>query len=109
MTRVNKEHSTITVRLPEGDKSLPTFHASLIKPYKPNDDEEFPGRKRDAPEPVNVDGELEHFVDKIVDHKKTSKGNFYLIRWQGEGPENDLWIHESYLENNEALDVYLGN
>lgn len=109
VTHVNDEFSTVTLQLPEGDYSFPTFHTRLVKPYKSNDDEMFPGRKRAPPDPVEVDGELEHFVEKIVDHKSNSKGKFYLVRWQGEGPENDLWIHESYLQDNEALGIYLSN
>jgi hypothetical protein len=102
----NNDCSTVTLKLAQGDKSFPTFHALLVKPYKENDDSLFPDCAVVPPDLVEVEGKLEHFVDRIVDHKHQRNGYHYLVRWQGESPANDLWIHESYLEDNKAVDKY---
>ena len=67
-----------------------------------------------APYPVGTatvhspNGEEEFFVDKIVDERTIGKRKQYLVRWVNEGPEEDKWIAAEYLEDNEALDVWLG-
>ena len=55
--------------------------------------------------------QLEHFVEKIIDEKKSHGrgGNKYLVRWRGQGPENDLWLPRKELKDNEALDVWLAS
>jgi hypothetical protein len=70
-----------------------------------------PSRTLHAPEPINVNDNLEHYVDKILDERK-SKGRGqtrYLVRWVGQGPEYDLWLPQKELENCEALDVWLAS
>lgn len=106
VTKVHSEASTVTVQLPTGSKTFPTFHTSLVKPFQPNDNDIFPGRANSPPNPVVVDGEVEHFVERIIDHKKIPGGFKYLIRWQGESPASDEWIHHAFLEDNSCVDDY---
>ena len=50
------ETSSYKLKLPNSTNIFPTFHASQIKPFTPNDNEHFPLRKNtDIPEPVLVD------------------------------------------------------
>lgn len=80
-------------------------------PFIENDAKLFPGRDLISPEPVNVNDNLEHYIDRIVDEKKTRGrgGTRYLVRWVGQGPEFDLWIPQKELDDCEALDIWLAS
>jgi Chromo (CHRromatin Organisation MOdifier) domain len=106
VTGTNTEASTVTLEIPNQPNIFPTFHTSLIKPYHDNDNSKFPGRTLEEPGPIEVDGVDEYFVDRILDHKKISKGYRYLVRWRGYGPGEDRWICGADLEENSALDKY---
>ena len=43
-------------------------------------------------------------MDKIVDEQRRGKSRQYLVRWKGKGPEGDIWLPASEVENCEALD-----
>jgi len=102
------EASSYKLNLLNTTNIFPTFHASQIKPFIPNDDKIFPSRKNtDIPEPVLVDGELENYVDRILDFKMRNRKPSYLVRWVGFGPEHDEWLPASMLEDNEALDRWI--
>jgi len=102
------ETSTYKLNLPHTTNIFPTFHSSQIKLFIPNDNEIFPSRKNaEIPEPVLVDGELENYVDRILDFKRINKKPSYLVRWVGFGPEHDEWLPASMLEDNEALDRWI--
>jgi Chromo (CHRromatin Organisation MOdifier) domain len=94
------------LEIPNQPNVFPTFHTSLIKPFHDNDDIKFPSHCLEKPGPIKVEGELEYFVDKILDHKKIGKGHRYLVRWRGYGPGDDRWIRGADLEDNIALDEY---
>lgn len=113
--KINPEHSTVTLDLPSTHNIFPVFHTSEVLPFIENDDALFPSRILHSPEPVFVNEDLEHFVDKIIDEKKSLArlggrgGMKYLVRWLGQGPENDLWLPRKELEHNAALDVWLAS
>lgn len=99
-------HSSIyTLRLPPGAKNHPTFHASQLRAFVPNDDEMFPSRKLAQPGPiVTENGTTEYFIDRTIDERRWGRGRQYLVRWTGYGPEADLWLPRSSLLDTEALD-----
>ena len=109
--KIDPEHSTVTLDLPSSHNIFPVFHTSEILPFIENDETLFPSRHLHSPEPVMVNDQLEHFVEKIIDEKKSRGrgGNKYLVRWRGQGPENDLWLPRKELKDNEALDVWLAS
>lgn len=88
------EMSSYTLDLLGDKKIFPTFHASLLKPYKPNDPDLFPSRELARPEPiVGDDGEDEWPVKAVIDHKKTRRGgDKYLVRYDGYRPNGDRWL-----------------
>lgn len=111
ITAINPEHSTITLDLPHSTNVHPVFHTSEILPYIVNNDTLFPSRALHSPEPVIVDGNLEHFVDRILDQRKGRgrAGTQYLVRWRGQGPEEDIWLPHRELSDNAALDTWIAS
>jgi hypothetical protein len=108
---INPKHSTVTLNLPQSTDIFPVFHTSEVMPFIENDESLFPSRILHAPEPIKVNDNLEHFIDKIVDERR-GKGRGqtrYLVRWVGQGPEHDLWLPQKEIENCEALDIWLAS
>ncbi|KAF8810695.1 hypothetical protein BYT27DRAFT_7062538, partial [Phlegmacium glaucopus] len=46
------DSSNYTLQLPTSTNIFPTFHASHLKPFIPNDDKLFPTCKRQEPAPI---------------------------------------------------------
>ena len=103
---VNNDASVVELHIPSAPNIFPKFHASLVKPFRQNDDSKYPSRTLDAPGPIEVDGEQEFFIDRIVDHKKVGRTYKYLVRWKGEHAGADRWLTEKYLLETEALENY---
>ena len=100
----DEKHSTVTLDLPNRPNIFPVFHTSEIRPFSENDNDLFPSRALIPPEPITIDGQQEFFIDKIVDERRKGKKTSYRVRWQGEGPEGDLWLSAEELCDCEALD-----
>jgi hypothetical protein len=99
---------TDLLNLPHTTNVFPTFHSSQIKTFLPNDDEIFPLHKNaKIPKPVLVDGELENYINHILNFKRINKKPSYLVCWVGFSPEHDKWLPASMLEDNEALDHWI--
>jgi hypothetical protein len=69
--KVDPEHSTVTLNLPRSPDIFPVFRTSEIMPFIENDESLFPSRTLHAPEPINIDNNLEHYIDKIIDERKS--------------------------------------
>jgi hypothetical protein len=64
--------STVTLELPavlKARRIMPIFHASLIKPHVPNDDERFPHRDVLRHYDFGQEAEEEWFVDELVAYR----------------------------------------
>jgi hypothetical protein len=111
ITKIDPIHSTVTLNIPRSHKIFPVFHTSEILPFIENNEELFPSRILHAPEPVIVNDSLEYLIDKIIDEKKLrGRGGWqYLVRWIGQGPENDTWLPQKELEECEALDIWISS
>ena len=66
----------------------PIFHISLLEPYH---ESTKPRRVQATPQPVEVEGELEHEVARILDSKIERQSLKYLVDWAGYGPEEQMW------------------
>ena len=92
------------LKLPEHMHIHDVFHVSLLKKY-------IPGKTPAPPVPIEVDGELEYEVEKILLHrdrttKKITKHSTqhttkreYYIKWLGYGPEHCTWEPEGNLKH----------
>jgi hypothetical protein len=104
---IDAKHSTVTLDLPNLPNIFPVFHTSELRPFNENDDVQFPSRALIPREPITINGQQEFFIDKIVDERKRAKKTLYRVRWQGEGPEGDIWLPAEELTDCEALDKWI--
>jgi hypothetical protein len=105
--KARPEVSSYSLDLPNQPNIFPTFHASELRRFVPNDDTLFPSRKFARPPPVlTADGEEEWTVEEIIDERRRGHGMQYLVRWSGYGEEEDRWLLRRELEKNAALDVW---
>ena len=104
---VHPDTSTYTLDLPNSPNIFPTFHASQLHQYTPNDPNLFPNCELPGPSPIVTNkGQLENFIDKIINKKNIGCRKKYLVQWVGFGAENDEWISCQGLKDCEALDVW---
>ena len=100
-----------TLKLPDvwvKAKLHPTFHVSLLKPYRSD------GKVHPPPPPLEIDGHLEYEVEdilqvrtKVTNRRKLKDGTFstgrtrneFLIKYVGYGYEHCTWEPESNLQN----------
>lgn len=80
-----------------------TQHVSMLEPYKGNP------MRDERPDPVEVDGELEFKIDRILETRKKGRGLQYLVRWQGYGDSENTWEPRSILEDTVALEEFEKN
>lgn len=100
--------STYTLHLPEYSKIHRTFHSSLLHTCVENDPELFPSRTLEKPGPIiTANGEIEYFIDKIINQCTRGRGKQYLVCWLGYGPESDLWLPRHELVDTEAYTEWL--
>jgi hypothetical protein len=100
--------SNYTLDLPNSPNTYPTYHASELKTFVPNDASLFPSRELSNPQPVvTLDGLEEFLVQDIIDARRRGRGWQYLVRWVGYGPEHDRWLAGSALDDCKALDIWL--
>jgi hypothetical protein len=91
--------STVTLDLPSSPNIFPTFHISLIKPFHPNNDIEYPHRA--------INDQQEFFVESIIDHRSRGRGHQFLVKFQGYPDFYDRWISGRELANDSALNHYI--
>ena len=71
------------LRLPQKYGRLhPTFHVSLLELYARRTGEE-------PPEPIDIDGEPEFEVERILDAHGKGKKRKWLVRWKGWSDDDD--------------------
>jgi hypothetical protein len=103
ITHAYPASSTYTLLLPESTKIHRTFHSSLLRPFIENDPVLFPAHTLECPGPiVTAEGEVEYFIDRIIDQCMRGHGKQFLVRWLGYGPDQDLWLPQREVVETEA-------
>ena len=74
----------------------PVFHASKLITYS---DPTIHGQKTVPPSPIQIKGQEEWEVEKILQHCQRYGKNKYLIRWKEFNQGEDTWESEENLEN----------
>src|ERR1700683_3486029 len=75
ITDTHIETSNYTLELPNSPNTYPTYHASELKAFLPNDSTLFPSCETAQPQPiVTADGLEEYHVQEIIDSRRRGKG-----------------------------------
>ena len=80
--------NTVRLTLPPRLQVHPTFHVSLLKPFRPSP---FPSRVPQPSPPIDVQGEEEFEVEQLLDSRRRRGRIQYLVRWKGYGSQDDSW------------------
>ena len=100
-----RTHS-FTLRLPNTFRGVhPDFHVSMLEPAFPN---EIPNCVQSPPPPVDIEGELEYEISKIVDSKIDKRRScklLYLVCWLGyKNTDEELsWLPATELKHANEL------
>lgn len=81
----------------------PMFHASLLRPFEPNDDLLFPSRESKHFYDFGMPDDDEWFVDEIVGHRFTGASIEFNVRWTA---GDHTWEPYSGVRSLAALDQY---
>jgi len=78
------------LKLPKDVQIHPVFHVMLLQPRK---ESRFPGRHPPEPAAIEVEGEEEYEVEKVLESRRYGRWKKlqYLVHWKGWGPEHDSW------------------
>jgi transposase InsO family protein len=88
------------LELPPSIKVHPVFHASKLR--KASEDP-LPGQHNPAPPPIEVDGELEWEVEKILGVRTLRKQLRYRVKWVGLDDDPDEYLPEDLNHSPRAL------
>jgi len=91
--------NAVKLRLPSSMKIHLVVNVSQIVWYK----EQVRGQKKKEEKPVEVEGVEEWEVEKVLNKKKMSGVEKYLVQWKGFIVEGDTWERRENLKNVEKL------
>ena len=95
---VHVRGTAITLALPPELRVHPTFHSSLVRPYKGPIDSVCAVQV-----PLVEPSDEEYEVQEIMRHRRV-RGRFqYLIRWRNYDASSDSWEPEENLENAQQI------
>ena len=87
--------NVVELELPTTVKIHLVVNVSQIKRYV----NQVNGQRREAPQPVVVEGEEEWEVEKILNKRKIRGKDKFLVRWKGFMAEGDTWESRENLQN----------
>ena len=88
------------LKLPKSSKVHPVFHASKFIPYH---DDKIANRAPTKPGPVEVEGQDEFEVEKILDSKIIRGRVQYLVKWIGYDDSDNSWLPVRNVKNSKKL------
>jgi hypothetical protein len=93
------------LELPDTVNIHPVFHVSLLRPAA-DESEYLPGQRNPPPGPVEVDEDLEYFVESVEDvrYNKRKRTHEYLVKWTGY--DEPTWEPADALDDAEAVDDF---
>jgi len=94
---------TYRLKLPASLKIHPVFHVSMLQPWRV--DSEFPAHQPALTRPPPVDVADHRFlVEQLLDKRTRGRRVEYLVRWEGYGPEDDLWEPAHHIDSDLIAD-----
>ena len=87
--------NVVELELPTTIKIHPVVNVSWIKRYV----DQVDGQRKEAPQPMVVEGEEEWEVEKILNKRKIRGKDKFLVRWKGFTAEGDTWESRENLKN----------
>ena len=97
--------NVVKLRLPSSMRIHPVVNVSQIVQYK----EQVEGQKKEEEKLVEVEGDEEWEVEKILNKKKIRGVEKYLVQWKGFTAERDTWERIENLKNaKEAIKKFEG-
>ena len=87
--------NVVELELPTTVKIHPVVNVSRIKWYV----DQVDGQRKEAPQPVVVEGEEKWEVEKILNKRKIRGKNKFLVQWKGFMAEGDTWESRENLQN----------
>jgi len=87
--------NAIELDLPTTVRIHPVVNVSQVRRYK----SQVEGQRKEAPQPVVIEGEEEWEVEKIMNKRKVRGRDKYLVRWKGCTVEEDTWESRENLKN----------
>ena len=80
------------LKLPVSWKIHDVFHVSHLIPARKDT---ILGRRIEPPAPVEIEGEAEYEIERVLAKKRGAGGvTYYLVHWKGYGEEEDSWVPE---------------
>ncbi|RXK41367.1 hypothetical protein M231_01272 [Tremella mesenterica] len=74
--------------LPPSMNIHPVFHVNLLEPVRPG----HPDQPQDPPPQIQVEGQEEYIVSKILDSRISNDGGYdYLVQWQDFSEAHNSW------------------
>jgi hypothetical protein len=86
-------------------KIHPVLHTSDLLPA--TEAEPLPGQIHKEPPPIEIDGEEEYTVERILDARVHRRRLQFLVKWRGwDNPDSNTWEPEEHVLDAEALDFF---